>query len=86
MTDYEDFEPFFLAMIAKMKQHDHNKGDSWKKTERYVGHNLRNKLWEEFRECIEYNATDQISSPDEFVDLANICAMIYLRLSRGDRK
>ena len=73
MTEYEDFEPFFKAMIEKMKSHDHNKGDSWKKREKYMAYNLREKFWEEFKECIEFN------EPEEFVDLANICAMIWLR-------
>jgi len=79
MTDYEDFKPFFDAMIAKMKDHDHNKGNSWKRGERYMAYNLRTKLWEEFTECIEFNDIEDTRKPDEFVDLANVCAMIYLR-------
>lgn len=79
MTEYEDFEPFFKAMIEKMQRHDHNKDDSWKKTEKYMAYNLRTKLWEEFKECIEFNEIENTRNPDEFLDLANICAMIWLR-------
>ena len=84
MTEYEDFEPFFNAMIEKMQEHDHNKGDSWKKSEKYMAYNLRTKFWEEFTECIEFNEIENTRKPDEFVDLANICAMIYLRAVTKD--
>ena len=30
MTEYEDFEPFFQAVIAEIKRHDPEFGDSWK--------------------------------------------------------
>ena len=40
---------------------------------------LRTKFCEEFSECIEFNEIENTRKPNEFVDLANICAMIYLR-------
>ena len=40
MTEYKDFEPFFKAMIGKMRMHDHHKGDSWKREEKFIAHNL----------------------------------------------
>jgi len=79
MTEYADLKPFFDEMLRVMKSHDHNKGDSWRQTEKYMAFNLRQKLWEEFMECIEFNSTENTRKPDEFVDLANVCAMIYLR-------
>ena len=81
MTEFNDFKPFFDAMISKMQSHDHDKGDLWRETKKYVAYNLREKLWEEFIECIEFNETENTRKPEEFVDLANICAMIYLRSS-----
>lgn len=79
MTEYEDLKPFFDEMLAIMKHHDHEKGDSWRKTEKFMAYNLRTKLWEEFAECIEKNDIEDPENPHEFVDLANICAMIWLR-------
>ena len=79
MTEYEDLKPFFDEMLAMMQKHDHNKGDSWRKTEKYMAYNLRTKFWEEFTECIEFNEIENTKNPHEFVDLANICAMIWLR-------
>ncbi len=79
MTVYSDLQPFFEEMLGIMRSHDAEKGDSWRGPQPYVSFALRNKLWEEFREIIENEDLEDSENLHELVDLANICAMIWLR-------
>ena len=92
MTYPEEFNQFFEAMKAKMLKKREEKGDTWKDTEaiydyydRYPGCTppayktmpmdkwLREKLTEETKEYFDgFN-------PEELIDIANCCAMLYCR-------
>jgi len=81
MIEFEEFKPFFDAMIEEMQFHYDCKGDSWKDggfyddAERYVDMDdwLRKCLR---KEVMEYHKS---RNPCELIDIANFCAMMYLR-------
>ena len=87
-TVFADFRPFFNAMIKKMRANDKKKGDSWKdelwydptkwapNNIKHINNELRASLKKETREYFEsLNA-------DELPDIANFCAMLYMRKKR----
>ncbi len=88
MTVFMDFRPFFEAMIKKMRAKDAEKGDSWKDEKwtedfgdvmtetRSVNGALRTDLR---RETQEYFASLNV---EELPDIANYCAMLYMRKKR----
>ena len=65
----DDLKDFCLAMEAKLREHDAEKGNSWKDVP--IDY-LREKFKEEFDEC---GGVDK----SEFVDMANICMMLWNR-------
>ncbi len=93
MTEFEDFKPFFEAMIAKMKTHDEDRGDSWKEdgfwrdiNYRYMSEGpqmryfkmdpwLLGLLQDELKEY------ETKLDPKDLLDIANFCAMLYMRSS-----
>ena len=79
MTELEDLQPFFNEMLGIMQSHDAEKGDSWKRPKAYISTLLREKLWEEFKEIVENKDLEDSENLHELVDLANVCAMIWLR-------
>jgi len=70
-----DILSFAEKMEDAMSRHDIIKADSWKYIDEQY---LWNKLYEEFEEAI----TSQFPA-DELVDLANICMMLYHRVSES---
>ncbi len=91
MTEFEDFKPFFEAMIAKMQTHDHDRGDSWKEDGFYRDINTRYMsegphmrffkmdpwLLDLLKDEVkEYEAK---LDPKELLDIANFCGMLYMR-------
>ncbi len=69
----DEFRQFFEVMEAEYVRHYPEKGDSWKTCELgYLKSTLREVGWKYFR---DHNATN------ELVDMANLCAMIWVRLS-----
>lgn len=97
MTEFEDFKPFFEAMITKMKTHDHDRGDSWREegfwkdvNYRYSSMGRQSRYFEMDpwlltllkEELVEYEAS---KDPKELLDIANFCAMLYIRSSGGSQ-
>jgi len=86
MTEFKDFKPFFDAMIAEMKRHDPEEGDSWRDDKLEIMINSPdNTISIPMDECLKmrlehafesYTATGSL---DELVDIANLCAMLWLR-------
>ncbi len=93
MTEFEDFKPFFEAMIAKMKTHDHDRGDSWKEDGFYQDINTRymsegpSMRWVHMDPWLqgllkdEQREYERSYDPKELLDIANFCAMLYMRSS-----
>lgn len=81
MTEFEDFKPFFEAMIAEMQRHDPEKGDSWKGEwksldgEDMINYELNQKLGRCF---LKYWRRPE-ENLDELIDIANLCGMRWLR-------
>lgn len=73
MTEFDDFKPFFDAMVAEMKRHDHEFDDSWKNPALWVSNNLDNKI----NRCFHHYWRNE--SLDELIDIANLCAMRWIR-------
>jgi len=86
---FHDFEPFFIEMAKELTRHHPVYGDSWKSWDFvYYGKgkdeyavpmeehldNLLEKAFEEYQTEPE---------PTQLVDIANICAMRYLRGLQG---
>ena len=91
MSEFEDLMPFVKAMEAEYLRHYPEKGESWKQDGRFrvpgssdafpqfVGQSgyLRNVLFN----CVKnYGRT---RDPSELVDIANLCAMLWMRISNG---
>lgn len=67
----EDFAPFFSKMINEMVKHYPEKGDSWKiMSELGLGILLKKSI-------LEFD--NKMISIEHLVDVANFCAMVYLR-------
>ena len=93
MSEYGEFTPFIEAMKDEYLRHYPKKGDSWKNDKFWVstgrsafdddhmGH------WETTDSLLKDKIRDvgykyfQSENPDELVDLANLCAMLWLRTS-----
>lgn len=61
---------FAEEMERVLQKHDTKKGDSWKALPLY---SLQKKLMEEYKEAIGRE------TPSEFVDVANVCLMLWHR-------
>ena len=76
---------FACAMEDKMAVHDAERGDNWKG----MGYDfLLNRLE---HEEVEYwislgNPDFRFGDPDELLDIANFCMMLYHRLNNGGDK
>ena len=83
MTEYEDLEPFFKAMIAEMQRHDHEFGDSWKREwTNLSGEDMVNwHLDQKIGRCFLNYWRNPDEKMGELIDIANLCAMRYLRNS-----
>ena len=88
MTTFMDFRPFFNAMIKKMRAKDEEKGDSWREEHwntdvpargeaRFMQFSVNDILRKELKkETMEYFRS---LDADELPDIANYCAMLYIR-------
>lgn len=72
-----EFSQFFEAMSNEMLRHKEEKGDSWKEPG-FMGQRVTTG-WLEYllRRCVENY--EERTEPDELVDIANICAMLWLK-------
>jgi len=98
MTKFEDFKPFFDAMISKMQTQDRNRGDSWRQdgfwkdvNYRYSSMGVQNR-WFEMDPWLltllkeELGEYERSKEPEELLDIANFCAMIYIRSLESSAK
>ena len=90
-----EFGEFFKAMVAEMKRHKKEKGDSWKKSTIVVGimypthsnynenHGIPNSIITDkyLQDLLEVRVKDFLrkKDKDELVDIANICGMLWCR-------
>lgn len=98
MTDFKDFKPFFDAMIKEMQRHDPKYGDSWKERGFYVSRgrsvadpdrwvDMDNHLKEQLKNAVgEYFEGEFPEDPPQLIDIANICAMMWLRFNILEEK
>jgi len=71
---------FAQEMERVMSEHDYKKGDSWKRCSLDY---LWERLSEEISEAV-YEAENERGNPEEFIDVANFCMMIYHRLKENE--
>ena len=94
MSEYGEFTLFFEAMKAEYLRHYPEKGDSWKEPRIWIPEeDVSNRElshmghWETTESLLKQKIRDvgykffQSEEPDELVDLANLCAMLWLRTS-----
>jgi len=96
MTEFEDFKPFFDAMIEKMQEKDAEKGDSWKDDYwlEYPPHGgrelppIRHNVSSLLRKGLKKETKEYFATYDdtELVDIANFCAMLYMRICSDSTK
>lgn len=80
MTEFETFKPFFDAMIKEMQRHDSKKGDSWKRE--WVSLDGADLMNEHLDDSLGRCFLRFLRNPfrvDELLDIANLCAMRWLR-------
>lgn len=87
MSEFDEFMPFVEAMEAEYLRHYPEKGDSWKKDKSYrlAGSsdaypqyiNQDGYLRGLLAHC--YRKYGQTKDPSELLDMANLCAMLWLR-------
>ena len=69
----KDVREFAEAMEKTLQKHDPKKGDSWKTLSTHYLWQCLNQEWN------EVNTTNLNNGNREFVDLANVCMMLYHR-------
>jgi len=85
----EDLKPFMDAMQAEYMRHYPKKGDSWREAgfspsgEIYDWIDTEDYLWDRIQYLV--NNYDP-ANLDELVDIANLCAMLWLRISEQSPK
>ncbi len=76
MNIRKEVKEFAEAMEIILRKHDNKKGDSWKRLDMEY---LFSILGEEYEEA-KYSGKDNHL---EFVDLANVCMMLYHRSKKA---
>ena len=72
---YEPFIPFFERMSKEILFHMKEKGETWKTMSALSLEKLLSEIIGKYR-----TTDDDLQACDELVDLANVAAMVYLRL------
>ena len=74
----KEIQEFAEEMERIMAKHDAKKGDSWKSPDTFTQRFLIEKFYEETKEAMQ-NRADK----SEYVDVANICMMLWYRQKEG---